>query len=150
MEPVAAPVQEPVAEPVAAPVQETVMEPVAAPVQEPAAEPAAAPVQETVMETVAAPMQETVMEPVTEQPAVAQEMDDNDEPEIEMETVIVKSAPELEITPQDTKASVAPAGNHLRESVINKDSSALRSVLSDPVVKNVVDLFSGTVIDIHR
>ena len=148
--PVAAPVQETVIEPVAETVAETVTAPVAAPVQETIIEPVAEPVAETVTAPVAAPVQETIIEPAAEQSAVSQEMDDNDEPEIEAETVVTKSAPELEIGPQDSKASVAPAGNHLRESVINKDSSALRSVLNDPVVKNVVDLFSGPVIDIHR
>ena len=146
----AAPVQKTVIEPVAETVAETVTAPVAAPVQETIIEPVAEPVAETVTAPVAAPVQETIIEPAAEQSAVSQEMDDNDEPEIEAETVVTKSAPELEIGPQDSKASVAPAGNHLRESVINKDSSALRSVLNDPVVKNVVDLFSGPVIDIHR
>ena len=53
-------------------------------------------------------------------------------------------------TPSEPNQAVAPRGNHLRESIINKDASALRNILTDPDVKNFVDLFEGTVIDIHK
>ena len=48
------------------------------------------------------------------------------------------------------ESSVVPPGDHQRESIIGKDSSALRTALQDPAVKTLVGLFEGRIVDIHR
>lgn len=72
--------------------------------------------------------------------------------ETEDEDISAPATPQPLVTEQQemTVQNSAPPGNHIRESVINKDSSELRSILNDPAVKNIVDLFDGTVVDIHR
>ncbi|MBQ9503073.1 MAG: DNA polymerase III subunit gamma/tau [Lentisphaeria bacterium] len=48
------------------------------------------------------------------------------------------------------EVSVVPPGDHRRESIIGKDSTALRTALQDPAVKTLVGLFEGRIVDIHR
>ena len=72
-----------------------------------------------------------------------------DDFESEMETQVVLPPDEQNTLPA-AESSVAPRGDHPRESIINNDTAALKQILQDPDVKNLVDLFSGTVVDIHR
>jgi DNA polymerase-3 subunit gamma/tau len=88
---------------------------------------------------------ETLSSPSVE---AADESDEKEEAELDISSA-VKLTADIPGTPAP-ELSVVPKGDHLRESVINKDASALRTVLSDPDVKTLVDLFDGTVIDIHR
>ena len=152
-----APVQEMQIEVPPAPVQETQIEVPPVPVQEMQIEDiqaAAMPV-----ETPPAPIQEMAV-PCAEEtfsatetlppPTVetADESDEKEEAELDISPA-VKLTADISGTPAP-ELSVVPKGDHLRESVINKDASALRTVLNDPDVKTLVDLFDGTVVDIHR
>lgn len=165
--PVAAPVEE--TAPVAAPVEETIPVEETAPVEEAPApvEEAPAPVEETVSveeipeepieieESAPAETAEYAEEsaPVItcEEPPAAsgEEFSGETELEMEMETQVVMSPEMSEALPAE-ESSVAPRGDHPRESIVRQDAAALKQVLSDPAVKNFVDLFSGTVVDIHK
>ena len=151
-----APVVEPVPVEPPAPVVEPVPVEPPAPVVEPVPVEPPAPVVEAAPVEPPAPVVESapVVEPAPSvcevpSPAALPEQDGNDDPEQEYQ-LETPAAPPLPETAADEKQAVAPPGSRLRESVISKDSSELKKVLQDPVVKNVVDLFDGTVIDIHR
>ena len=81
--------------------------------------------------------------------ASGEEFSGETELEMEMETQVVMSPEMSEALPAE-ESSVAPRGDHPRESIVRQDAAALKQVLSDPAVKNFVDLFSGTVVDIHK
>ncbi|MDD3885974.1 MAG: hypothetical protein PHI35_03805, partial [Victivallaceae bacterium] len=116
----AAPEPEPEAEP------EAEMEP------EPEPEPAPEPEVEAVAEPAAAPEPElSPCDPVAEVEAVA----------------AVKA--ELPAEEQPEEAELAP-GRKVRHSIVNKDPQALNNALKDPVIAEIVDLFSGEVVDIHK
>ena len=72
-----------------------------------------------------------------------------DDFEAEMETQVVLAPDEPDTLPA-AESSVAPRGDHPRESIINNDTAALKQILQDPDVRNLVDLFAGTVVDIHK
>ncbi len=72
-----------------------------------------------------------------------------DDFEAEMETQVVLPPDEQNTLPAE-ESSVAPRGDHPRESIINNDTAALKQILQDPDVRNLVDLFAGTVVDIHK
>ena len=166
--PAEAPVEETPA-PVAAPVEETVPVEETIPVEEAPApvEEAPVPVEETVSveeipeepieieESAPAETAEYAEEsaPVItcEEPPAAsgEEFSGETELEMEMETQVVMSPEMSEALPAE-ESSVAPRGDHPRESIVRQNAAALKQVLSDPAVKNFVDLFSGTVVDIHK
>ena len=88
----------------------------------------------------------TSTSPVTSGEEYSGEMDDF---ETEMEIPVV-SSPNLPDTLSAAEPSVAPRGDHPRESIINNDTAALKQISGDPDVRNLIDLFSGTVVDIHK
>ena len=98
---------------------------------------------------------ETVLEPASIVPAscgetsAATEEDTEDSEDTELEEQISMQTPKMNAAVTE-ESSVAPRGDHLRESVINKDATALGKALRDPDIKNLVDLFDGTIIDIHK
>ncbi len=69
-------------------------------------------------------------------------------PEIE-ETLMISDVelPPLPETPQVRESAIGGSG---RKSVANDEPMALKKAVENPVVAEVVDLFSGTVIDVHR
>ena len=69
-------------------------------------------------------------------------------PEID-ETVFVSDAPlpPVEKVDENKESSIGGSG---RRSVANDEPMALKKAVENPVVAEVVDLFSGTVIDVHR
>ena len=69
-------------------------------------------------------------------------------PEIE-ETLMISDIelPPLPETPQVRESAIGGSG---RKSVANDEPMALIKAVENPVVAEVVDLFSGTVIDVHR
>ena len=166
--PAEAPVEETPA-PVAAPVEETVPVEETIPVEEAPApvEEAPVPVEKTVSveeipeepieieESAPAETAEYAEESAPaitcEEPPAAsgEEFSGETELEMEMETQVVMSPEMSEALPAE-ESSVAPRGDHPRESIVRQDAAALKQVLSDPAVKNFVDLFSGTVVDIHK
>jgi DNA polymerase-3 subunit gamma/tau len=81
--------------------------------------------------------------------SAATEDDAEDGEETELEEQVAISSPKMN-APVTEESSVAPRGDHLRESIINKDAAALSKALRDPDIKNFVDLFDGTIIDIHQ
>ena len=98
---------------------------------------------------------ETVLKPESIIPvscgetSAATEEDAEDSEDTELEEQISMPPPKMN-TAVTEESSVVPRGDHLRESVINKDATALGKALRDPDIKNLVDLFDGTIIDIHR
>ena len=105
------------------------------------------PVVEAGVETpvVETPVVET---PVVETPVEAESSDDSDNIE-EIDTNIVAELPmEVIAATEDKKSS--DIGGSGRRSVANDEPQALREAVNNPVVHEVVDLFAGTVIDVHR
>ena len=101
-----------------------------------------APVETSVVET---PVVET---PVVETPVEAESSDDSDNIE-EIDANIVAELPmEVIAATEDKKSS--DIGGSGRRSVANDEPQALREAVNNPVVHEVVDLFAGTVIDVHR
>ena len=67
------------------------------------------------------------------------------------ETVLVPVAPPP--MPKNDAADLAPetkSGRRRRRSIANDDPKALEEAQQDPVVHEIVDLFGGKVVDIHR
>ncbi len=128
-------VPEPVAEP---PAPASVPEPVAEPpapeaVPEPVAEP---PAPEAVPEPVAEPpAPEAVSEPVAEEAAGPAE-----EPAAPAAAVL---------PPPDLGPAVEPGRKH-RRSIANDNPRALEEARKDPLIHEIVDLFGGEVVDIHK
>ena len=101
-------------------------------------------VTETVLET------ECTITPVScgeTSAATDEDAEDSEEAELEEQISMFTSQMNVAVTEEP---SVAPRGDHLRESVINKDATALAKALQTPDIKNFVDLFDGTIIDIHQ
>ena len=77
------------------------------------------------------------------------------EPESDLETEPNDDAPpelpvaELADEQVDLEPEVAP-GHHERSSIANSDPGALQRAAREPVVSDVIDLFGGAVVDIHR
>lgn len=138
-----------------------------------AAEVPAAPVPAAEPAEVTAPAGPVADPPVPEAEAVLPEPEPEDEPAVaysdeeaslmpagEMvrdfdpatgETVLVPVAPPP--MPKNDAADLAPetkSGRRKRRSIANDDPKALEDVLQDPVVHEIVDLFGGKVVDIHR
>ena len=61
--------------------------------------------------------------------------------------VIMNDAPVLPVAEENKSSAIGGAGRH---SVANAEPQALREAADNPVVHEVMDLFSGTVIDVHR
>ena len=114
-----------------------------------------APIVEAPVEAVAetpvieAPVETSVVEtPVVETPVEAESSDDSDNIE-EIDANIVAELPmEVIAATEDKKSS--DIGGSGRRSVANDEPQALREAVNNPVVHEVVDLFAGTVIDVHR
>ena len=72
-------------------------------------------------------------------------------PEIE-ETLMISDVdmppmPDMPETPEVKESTIGGSG---RRSVANDEPQALKKAAENPVVSEVIDLFSGTVIDVHR
>ncbi len=52
--------------------------------------------------------------------------------------------------PEGAPLRTVPAGRKLRHSIANDQPQALEEALKDPLVHEIVDLFDGKVVDIHR
>ena len=74
--------------------------------------------------------------------------DDGDNLEEISETQVVPLAAEVIAATEDKNASAI--GGSGRRSVANDEPQALRKAAENPVVHEVMDLFSGVVIDVHR
>ena len=61
--------------------------------------------------------------------------------------VMMNDAPVLPEAEENKSSAIGGAGRH---SVANAEPQALREAADNPVVHEVIDLFSGTVIDVHR
>ena len=60
---------------------------------------------------------------------------------------------EMPLLPEDAAAKLAPEtkpGRRKRRSIANDNPKALEEALQDPIVHEIVDLFGGKVVDIHR
>ncbi|MBQ9089287.1 MAG: DNA polymerase III subunit gamma/tau [Lentisphaeria bacterium] len=109
-----------------------------------------APVETSVVGTpvIEAPVEAVVETPVVETPVEAESSDDSDNIE-EIDANIVAELPmEVIAATEDKKSS--DIGGSGRRSVANDEPQALREAVNNPVVHEVVDLFAGTVIDVHR
>ena len=164
--PVAAEVPAPVVEevpvveekPVAAEAPAPVVEEVPVVEEKPVAAEASAPVVEEVPvveeKSVAAEAPAPVVEesPVAVEavPVIEESVPDIDEvvPEFE-ETAFIpdRPLPPSEKTDENKESTIGGSG---RRSVANDEPMALKKALENPVVAEVVDLFSGAVIDVHR
>ena len=147
--PVEAVAETPVVE---APVEAVTETPVVeAPVEAVAETPVVEAPVEAVAETpvIEAPVETSVVEtPVVETPVEAESSDDSDNIE-EIDANIVAELPmEVIAATEDKKSS--DIGGSGRRSVANDEPQALREAVNNPVVHEVVDLFAGTVIDVHR
>ena len=121
---------------------EVVEEPVAAVPEEPpvaTVETAEVPVVEDSIEVeiVAAP-----------EDSIGIESDKNDDIAVEIENIPVEAIiPETAPAEQGTESNIGGSG---RRSVANDEPQALRDAAENPAVREVMDLFSGVVIDVHR
>jgi len=151
--PAPVPVPEPAPAPTPVPVVPQVSNPHAAPETEPARmepepvepEPQAAPEPEPELEP------EEPAEP-TEEPSPAPAVEMHREFDAETgETVEIPLAPPP--LPKDEKEDLEPEtkpGKKRRRSIANDNPKALEDALNDPTVHEIVDLFGGKVVDIHR
>ena len=156
--PAPAPVVEEKVEETPAPVVEEKVEETPAPVVEEKVEETPAPVVEEKVEETPAPVVEEKVEeipapaPAVEVvPAPAEEsIPEIDEvlPEFE-ETVFIPEMPlpPIEKVEENKESTIGGSG---RRSVANDEPMALKKAVENPVVAEVVDLFSGAVIDVHR
>ena len=135
-----------------APAVEEVPAPAVEEVPAPVVEEVPAPVTEEVPVADAAPVVEEVIVPAVETAPVMEEniAAEVEEvvPEIE-ETVFISDTPFPPIEKTDEKKESTIGGSG-RRSVANDEPMALKKAVENPVVAEVVDLFSGTVIDVHR
>ena len=147
--PAPAPEPEAVSEPEPAPEPESAPEPeAAAPEPESAPEPeaAAAPESESAPEPEAAAGSEPVAPSATGDEAM-QEFDAStgETVEIPLEMPLLPEEDSAEKLAPETKP-----GRRKRRSIANDNPKALEDALQDPVVHEIVDLFGGKVVDIHR
>lgn len=148
-EAVAEPEPAPISEPEPAPEPESAPEPeAAAPEPESAPEPeaAAAPEPESAPELEAAAGSEPVAPSATGDEAM-QEFDAStgETVEIPLEMPLLPEEDSAEKLAPETKP-----GRRKRRSIANDNPKALEDALQDPVVHEIVDLFGGKVVDIHR
>ncbi|WP_294505966.1 DNA polymerase III subunit gamma/tau [uncultured Victivallis sp.] len=147
-EAVAEPEPAPISEPEPAPEPESAPEPeAAAPEPESAPEPeAAAPEPESAPEPEAAAGSEPVAPSATGDEAM-QEFDAStgETVEIPLEMPLLPEEDSAEKLAPETKP-----GRRKRRSIANDNPKALEDALQDPVVHEIVDLFGGKVVDIHR
>ncbi len=148
-EAVAEPEPAPISEPEPAPEPESAPEPeAAAPEPESAPEPeaAAAPESESAPEPEAAAGSEPVAPSATGDEAM-QEFDAStgETVEIPLEMPLLPEEDSAEKLAPETKP-----GRRKRRSIANDNPKALEDALQDPVVHEIVDLFGGKVVDIHR
>ncbi len=148
-EAVAEPEPAPISEPEPAPEPESAPEPeAAAPEPESAPEPeaAAAPESESAPELEAAAGSEPVAPSATGDEAM-QEFDAStgETVEIPLEMPLLPEEDSAEKLAPETKP-----GRRKRRSIANDNPKALEDALQDPVVHEIVDLFGGKVVDIHR
>ena len=168
-EPVPTPAAEPVAEPIPAPA------PIPAPVAEPVAEPTPEPVAEPVKVVPAAEesveLERTFDEPdpeevlatqikaapkarVAEEPETVMIVDDD----ADMVPVLEDSAAKQlantnvmeKLAEENSSKSLAPETKKQRRSIINDSVDVKREIANDPEVIEILDLFGGDVIDVHR
>ncbi len=154
--PTPAPAPEPAPAPVPAPVVPQVSNPHAAP-EVPEEEPArmepepVEPEPQTAPEPEPEPEPEELPEPTEEAaPAPAVEMHREFDAETG-ETVEIPLAPPP--LPKDEKEDLEPEtkpGKKRRRSIANDNPKALEDALNNPTVHEIVDLFGGKVVDIHR
>ena len=146
---------EPAPEPQAAPVPVTA-EPEPAPqVQEqtPAApEPEPAPVEP--VQPLSAPSPELpAEEPVPPAPPVVELQpapEPQEEPETEAEPAPPNQMPEMLAAQVTEESDLDAPGRKKRHSIANDNPKALEEAVNDPFIHEVVDLFGGSVVDIHR
>ena len=121
-------------------------------VETPAVVESAPVVEEPVVETPA------VVEsaPVVEAPAAVESISETDVypisedvPESEF-TQIIEAVPVVENMISQPEVKESTIGGSGRRSVANDEPQALREAANNPVVHEVLDLFSGTVVDVHR
>lgn len=148
-EAVAEPEPAPISEPEPAPEPESAPEPEAAAAPEPESAPepeAAAPEPESAPELEAAAGSEPVAPSATGDEAM-QEFDAStgETVEIPLEMPLLPEEDSAEKLAPETKP-----GRRKRRSIANDNPKALEDALQDPVVHEIVDLFGGKVVDIHR
>ena len=104
---------------------------------------------------VEAPVEVVAEAPVVEVPVEAAEpiaenegSDDSDSMEDISSNIVAELPMEVIAATEDKKSS--DIGGSGRHSVANDEPQALREAVNNPVVHEVVDLFAGTVIDVHR
>ena len=164
--PAAMPAETPVAAEKKSIIDEVPVAPVAAVAVENIVAETPAPVIEEVPAVVETPVVETVPEEVPEVVETVEAVEPveiveniQDEEIIDSVTISDEDIPVAEtIIPEMTEALPAPAedprqsaiGGSGRRSVANDEPQALRDAANNPAVHEVMDLFSGVVIDVHR
>ena len=62
----------------------------------------------------------------------------------------IPAEPPVAAVPEAAPLRSVPAGRKQRHSIANDQPQALVEALQDPLVHEIVDLFGGKVVDIHR
>ena len=147
---------EPAPEPQAAPMP-VAAEPKPAPqVQEQAPEPAPEPESEPVepIRPLSAPSPEPpAEEPAPPAPPAVERQpvpEPAEEPEAETETAPPGQMPEVLAAQVTAESDLDAPGRKKRHSIANDNPKALEEAVNDPFIHEVVDLFGGSVVDIHR
>ena len=147
---------EPAPEPQAAPMP-VAAEPKPAPqVQEQAPEPAPEPESEPVepIRPFSAPSPEPpAEEPAPPAPPAVERQpvpEPAEEPEAETETAPPGQMPEVLAAQVTAESDLDAPGRKKRHSIANDNPKALEEAVNDPFIHEVVDLFGGSVVDIHR
>ena len=131
-------------------------------VEEPVPEPEPEPEPPEVAEQVPEPVQEDAPEPIPEEgepeqtspypeipaePAADGAGAGSSYPEIPSDaSALVSPSP----APEIAESRTAPGGRKHRHSIANDQPQALVEALQDPLIHEIVDLFDGKVVDIHR
>ena len=68
----------------------------------------------------------------------------------EIEETLVTTSFDMPVMPETPEVKESTIGGSGRRSVANDEPQALKKAAENPVVSEVIDLFSGTVIDVHR
>ena len=135
-----------------APKVEVVTEPEPEPEPEPevASEPVPEPEPEPVVEPESEPEAGAESESSASSPAAGDDvLPESDAATGETEQISL----EMPLLPEDAAAKLAPEtkpGRRKRRSIANDNPKALEEALQDPIVHEIVDLFGGKVVDIHR
>ena len=145
IEPAPITVEEPVIEP-----EPIIAEPAPITVEEPVIEPE--PIIAEPAPVVEEPVVEPVPEPVIEVP-VPEEAPIVEDPVISEETVVeetlIAGLPELPPAPQENSNMLQPDQKQ-RHSIANSNPAALDEAAKDPQIHEILDLFDGVVVDIHK